>query len=104
MQGKLKALEAADRAQAPQAMMRQICRKTVRTAFSLVMPRLGCWTTDLGLSSRHFCQCHPDRRADMDLVLDWTRRPPEDRTEFLNTVVPLAEWLAAEFERVIGSY
>jgi hypothetical protein len=40
----------------------------------------------------------------MDLVLDWTRRPPEDRTEFLNTVVPLAEWLAAEFERVIGSY
>ncbi|NYF81358.1 nucleotidyltransferase domain-containing protein [Granulicella arctica] len=85
-----------------QAVMRRICRKTVRTGFSLVMPRLGRWTTELETSFEYFCRYYPEKRTSMTLILDWIQRPPEDKTEFLRTVTPLAEWLTTEFDRVIG--
>lgn len=101
MQAKLQKLAKTNQTKAAQAVMRQICRKIVRTGFSLVMPRLGCWTTDLDRSAEYFCSCYPQMQAAMAMIVAWTRQPPEDRAEFLRTVTSLVEWLTAEFERVI---
>jgi hypothetical protein len=101
MQAKLYDLAQTHQTDAAQALKRQICRKTVRTGFSLVMPRLGCWTTNLDVSVEYFRICYPQWQTAMAMILEWTRQPTEDRAEFLRTVTPLAEWLTVEFERVI---
>ncbi len=102
MQAMLAELAAANQTQITQAVMRRICRKTVRTAFSLVMPRLGCWTTHFDRSVDYFCRYYPEQQPSMTLVLDWIERPPEDRADFLSTLTPLAAWLTLEFDRMIG--
>lgn len=102
MQATLAELAEANQTHMAQSVMRRICRKTVRTGFSLVMPRLGCWTTSLERSADFFCRYYPEKRSSMALTLDWIQRPPEDKAEFLRIVLPLADWLATEFDRIIG--
>jgi predicted nucleotidyltransferase len=100
-QAGLQELAEANQTEIAQSLMRRICRKTVRTGFSLVMPRLGCWTTDLEPSVEYFCRYYPEKRTSMSLILGWIQRPPENREEFLRTIEPLADWLSIEFDRVI---
>lgn len=101
MQAKLEELAKTDQTIVVQSLIRQMCRKTIRTGFSLVMPRLNCWTTDLESSFNCFCHYYPEKRSSMAPILDWTQQPPENLTEFLPTITPLAEWLTTEFDRVI---
>ena len=102
VQTMLSDLARTDQFEPAQHLMRRICRKTVRTGFSLVMPSLGFWTTQLEPSSEYFCRTYPDKRASMTRILDWIQHPPPDKAEFLQTIAPLADWLANEFDRVIG--
>jgi predicted nucleotidyltransferase len=102
MRGLLAELAEANETEVAQSVMRRICRKTVRTAFSLVMPRLGCWTTELERSVDYFCRYYPEKQHSMALILNWIQQPPQDRTEFLRRVLPLADWLTVEFDQVIG--
>jgi predicted nucleotidyltransferase len=70
MKARFEELAKMDHSKMAQPVIRQICRKTVRTGFSLVMPRMGCWTTDLKPSFDYFCRYYPDKRSDMALGLE----------------------------------
>jgi predicted nucleotidyltransferase len=96
-------LAQTDQTSVAQSVMRRLCRKTVRTGFSLVMPRLGRWTTDLETSVNYFCRYYPEKRTQMALILSWIQHPPKDSASFLQTMKPLSDWLAAEIGRVIGT-
>jgi predicted nucleotidyltransferase len=106
---------------------RTVGRKTVRTGFTLVMPRWNGWTSDLDVSAEVFGRYYPERSGQMAEAVTLARlsagsrheRPvgcqppvpcappvpsgPARHRHGLRLVLDeLGPWLAGEYEREIG--
>jgi uncharacterized protein len=83
-------------------LSRRVSRKLVRTGFTLVMPRWGGWTSDLGESAAIFGGYYPARADQMRLAAAVARTPTADRRLLGMLVNDLGPWLAAEYVAVHG--
>ncbi|MDQ1006239.1 hypothetical protein QFZ82_000724 [Streptomyces sp. V4I23] len=78
-------------------------RKIVRSGFTLVMPRWGGWTSDLGESAELFGRYYPQRREQMRLASAIGRTPSSADPMVLSLLIDdLGPWLAAEYTAVHG--
>jgi hypothetical protein len=84
------------------ALSRHAGRRVVRTGFTLVMPRWGGWTSDLGESAAVFCRYYPDRAGQMEAAAAIGRAPAADRAVLTMLLDDLGPWLAAEYTAVHG--
>jgi predicted nucleotidyltransferase len=84
------------------ALSRRAGRRVVRTGFTLVMPRWGGWTSDLGESAAVFCRYYPDRAGQMEAAAAIGRAPAADRAVLTMLLDDLGPWLAAEHTAVHG--
>ncbi|MFE4975031.1 nucleotidyltransferase domain-containing protein [Kitasatospora sp. NPDC056651] len=84
------------------ALSRAVSRRLVRTAFTLVMPRWGGWTSDLATSAEAFAAHYPERAAQVRLAAAIARTPTTDRAALAVLVEDLGPWLAAEYAAVHG--
>lgn len=84
------------------ALSRLVGRRTVRTGFTLVMPRWGGWTSDLEESAELFGRYYPDRAAQMRTAASLGRAPSADRAVLGMLIDDLGPWLAAEYTAVHG--
>jgi hypothetical protein len=71
-------------------------------AFTLVMPRWGGWTSDLGQAAQLFISYYPDRAEQMRLAAAVGRTPSADPAVLGLLVDDLGSWLAAEYTAVLG--
>ena len=95
-------LERAGTQAALRALTRRAARRVVRTGFTLVMPRWGGWTSDLGESAGVFGRYYPARRAQMLAAAEAGRTQAADRPLLGALTGDLGPWLAAEYARVHG--
>ncbi|MFE4516071.1 nucleotidyltransferase [Kitasatospora sp. NPDC056783] len=84
------------------ALSRAVSRRLVRTAFTLVMPSWGGWTSDLAASAEAFAASYPERAAQARLAAGIARTPTTDRAALTVLVEDLGPWLAAEYAAVHG--
>lgn len=84
------------------ALSRSVGRRTVRTGFTLVMPRWGGWTSDLDESAAVFSRYYPGRAAQMAAAAAIGRAPAADRAVLAMLIDDLGPWLAAEYAAVHG--
>ena len=84
------------------ALGRQVARRVVRTGFTLVMPRWGGWTSDLGESAAVFSHYYPARAGQMRTAAAIGRAPAADRAVLTMLIDDLGPWLAAEYAAVHG--
>jgi hypothetical protein len=84
------------------ALSRRVGRRVVRTGFTLVMPRWGGWTSDLGESAAVFSGYYPARAGQMAAAAAIGRAPAADRAVLDMLIGDLGPWLAAEYAAVHG--
>jgi hypothetical protein len=84
------------------SLSRGVSRRIVRTGFTLVMPRWGGWTSDLGQSAAVFGRYYPARRDQMLAAAAAAREPAADRQVLAMLTGDLGPWLAGEYTRVHG--
>jgi hypothetical protein len=84
------------------ALSRYVGRRVVRTGFTLVMPRWGGWTSDLGESAAVFGRYYPARAGQMKAAAAIGRAPAADRAVLSMLIDDLGPWLAAEYTAVHG--
>jgi uncharacterized protein len=95
-------LGEASTAASRQALSRSVARRIVRTGFTLVMPRWGGWTSDLGESSAAFGLYYPERREQMRVAAAVARTPTAELPVLRMLVDDLGPWLASEYLAVHG--
>lgn len=95
-------LSEADTDSSLRGLSRLVSRRLVRTGFTLVMPRWGGWTSDLGESAAVFGRYYPARADQMLTAATVARAPTTDRPIFAMLINDLGPWLAAEYVRVHG--
>lgn len=109
-----KATEAMEGAQATEAawaaadaalrsLVRGASRKLVRTAFTLVMPRYGGWTSDLTEQAEIFGRYYPERAGQLRKIAVLAGNPVADRDVLDMYTEDLGPWLAAEYLTVHGA-
>ncbi|HWU06999.1 MAG TPA: nucleotidyltransferase domain-containing protein [Streptomyces sp.] len=87
-------------------LSRRVSRRLVRTAFTLVMPRWGGWTSDLHRSAELFARHypdHPERIAQVRAAAATARTPSPDPAVLTMLVEDLGPWLVAEYTGVHGT-
>lgn len=84
------------------ALVRTAARRLVRTGFTLVMPRWGGWTSELGPSTELFAHYHPERARQMRAAAVLARRPTADAEALRMLIEDLGPWLASEYTAVHG--
>ncbi|MEU0134267.1 nucleotidyltransferase domain-containing protein [Streptomyces sp. NPDC006296] len=85
---------------------RRVARRLVRSAFTLVMPRWGGWTSDLDRSAGLFADHYPDRpvrAAQVRAAAVLARTPSPAPSGSAMLIEDLAPWLAAEYTAVHGT-
>ncbi|WP_203779450.1 nucleotidyltransferase domain-containing protein [Actinoplanes philippinensis] len=85
-----------------EVLTRGIGRRLVRTGFTLIMPRWGGWTSDLGQEAALFGDYYPHRAAQMTIAADVARRPSADLSVAGMLIDDLGRWLADEYTAVHG--
>ncbi|MFE9481422.1 nucleotidyltransferase domain-containing protein [Streptomyces spororaveus] len=78
-------------------LSRLFSRRLVRTAFTLVMPRWGGWTSDLGESAEIFGMYYPERAAQLQAAAGVALDPVADPEVLRGYVEDLGPWLADEY-------
>ncbi|MFF4290714.1 nucleotidyltransferase domain-containing protein [Streptomyces sp. NPDC001633] len=96
-----KAAEAATDADR-RTLSRFVGRRIVRTGFTLIMPRWGGWTSDLGQSAELFGRYYPERVEQMRIAASIGRAPSSDPAALGMLIDDLGPWLAAEYTAVHG--
>ncbi|MFF5724455.1 nucleotidyltransferase [[Kitasatospora] papulosa] len=81
---------------------RSVGRRTVRTGFTLIMPRWGGWTSDLDRSTELFGGYYPERAEQMRVASAAGRAPSPDPAVLEMLIDDLGPWLAAEYAAVHG--
>ncbi|MBM7441294.1 nucleotidyltransferase domain-containing protein [Streptomyces sp. HB132] len=87
-------------------LSRGVSRRLVRSAFTLVMPRWGGWTSDLHRSAELFARYypdHPERAAQVRAAATTARTPSADPAVLAMLVEDLTPWLAVEYTAVHGT-
>lgn len=82
-------------------LSQSIGKKIVRTGFSLVMPRAESWTTNMQKSCDTFTYYYPERKAEMETALAWSKEGSADATQVLQFLDTFGSWLTEEFDREI---
>ncbi|MEU0694536.1 nucleotidyltransferase domain-containing protein [Streptomyces niveus] len=82
------------------ALGRIVARRTVRTGFTLIMPRWGGWTSDLDESAELFGRYYPERAPQMRTAASMGRTPSGDRAALGMLIDDLGPWLATEYTAV----
>lgn len=77
--------------------MRLFSRHLVRTAFTLVMPQWGGWTSDLGESAEIFGMYYPERADRLRAAAVAAVDPVADPQVLRSYVEDLGPWLADEY-------
>lgn len=77
----------------------QISRKFIRTGFSLVSAREQSWTTDPQMACAAFAKYYPEKAADMQRVLRFSKAPELDKQEIEALLTGFGGWLASEVAR-----
>jgi uncharacterized protein len=95
-------LKRASTAADLRTLSRGVGRRLVRTGFTLVMPRWGGWTSDLGESASVFGRYYPERREQMRTAAVVARTPTTDAAVLSMLIDDLGSWLAAEYVAVHG--
>ncbi|MGW6984142.1 nucleotidyltransferase domain-containing protein [Streptomyces sp. NPDC054932] len=90
-------LQAASTPQEYRKLNRFVSRHLVRTAFTLVMPRWGGWTSDLGESAEIFGMYYPERAAQLRDAAAVALDPVADPEVLRSYVEDLGPWLADEY-------
>ncbi|MGH3401468.1 MAG: nucleotidyltransferase domain-containing protein [Streptosporangiaceae bacterium] len=85
-----------------QALSRVIARRLVRTGFTLVMPRWGGWTSDLGQAAELFARYYPERAGQMRAAATAGRVPSANPAVLRMLIDDLGPWLASEYTAVHG--
>ncbi|MFD6096934.1 nucleotidyltransferase domain-containing protein [Nocardiopsis flavescens] len=93
---------AADRGEEVRALVRRAARKTVRSAFTLVMPAWGGWTSDLERSARIVGRYHPEWADDLRRTAAAALDPVPDPGLLRMVTDGLAPRVAAQYRRVHG--
>lgn len=83
-------------------LSRGAARKTVRTGFTLVMPRWQGWTSDLDESAEIFGAYYPRHAGRMREAAATARSGSGDPARLAALTEDLGPWLAAEYARVHG--
>ncbi|MEV0276023.1 nucleotidyltransferase domain-containing protein [Streptomyces sp. NPDC050610] len=83
-------------------LSRLVGRRTVRTGFTLIMPRWGGWTSDLDQSAELFGRYYPERAERMRTAASIGRVPSPDPAVLGMLIDDLGPWLAAEYTAVHG--
>ncbi|MGW3949542.1 nucleotidyltransferase domain-containing protein [Streptomyces sp. NPDC004752] len=83
-------------------LSRVVARRIVRTGFTLIMPRWGGWTSDLGKSAELFGRYYPKRAGQMCIAASIGRAPSADPVALGMLIDDLGTWLAAEYTAVHG--
>ncbi|WP_438293127.1 nucleotidyltransferase domain-containing protein [Streptomyces sp. HUAS TT7] len=96
------ATKAADDA-ALRSLVRGASRKLVRTAFTLVMPQYGGWTSDLAEQAEIFGRYYPERAEQLRKIAVLAGNPVADRNVLDMYTENLGPWLAAEYLTVHGA-
>ncbi|MFD9819253.1 nucleotidyltransferase domain-containing protein [Streptomyces violascens] len=97
-----KATEGAADA-ALRSLVRGASRKLVRTAFTLVLPRYGGWTSDLAEQAEIFGRYYPERAEQLRKIAVLAGNPVADRNVLDMYTENLGPWLAAEYLTVHGA-
>ncbi|MET9830073.1 nucleotidyltransferase domain-containing protein [Streptomyces sp. NPDC006385] len=94
--------DAGDSHEARRPLVRFMSRHLVRTGFTLVMPRWGGWTSDLGEMAEAFASYYPARAGHMRTAALLGHEPTGDAAVLRSYVEDLGPWLAEEYARVHG--
>ncbi|MEU3912256.1 MULTISPECIES: nucleotidyltransferase domain-containing protein [unclassified Streptomyces] len=89
--------EAASEPAEFRRMNRFFSRHLVRTAFTLVMPEWGGWTSDLAESAEVFGRYYPQRAAQVREAAVVALSPVEDPAVARRYLDDLGPWLASEY-------
>ncbi|GLX20681.1 nucleotidyltransferase domain-containing protein [Streptomyces lavendulae] len=89
--------EAASEPAEFRRMNRFFSRHLVRTAFTLVMPRWGGWTSDLAESAEVFGGYYPERAAQLRRAAAVALDPVDDPAVARSYLDDLGPWLADEY-------
>jgi uncharacterized protein len=87
-------------------LSRRVARRLVRSAFTLVMPAWGGWTSDLRRSAEVFARFRPDapeRAAQVRTAAVTARTPSPDPAVLATLIEDLGPWLAAEYTAAHGT-
>jgi predicted nucleotidyltransferase len=84
------------------ALSRAVARRIVRTAFTLVMPRWGGWTSDLNESAEVFGRYYPEHVDEVRAAAAIGRAPSADPAVLSSLIDELGSWLADEYTAVHG--
>ncbi|MEU7578702.1 nucleotidyltransferase domain-containing protein [Streptomyces sp. NPDC041068] len=86
--------------------LRRVCRLVsrhlVRTAFTLVMPRWGGWTSDLGEMAEVFARYYPQWGEPIRGAAAVAYEPVADRDLLTSYTEEVGPWLAAEYAAAHG--
>ncbi|CAM5536568.1 MULTISPECIES: nucleotidyltransferase domain-containing protein [Streptomyces] len=93
---------ADDSDDARRPLVRFMSRRLVRTGFTLVMPRWGGWTSDLGEMAEAFGSYYPARAEQLRTAAVLGDAPTGDAGALRSYVEDLGPWLAEEYARVHG--
>ncbi|MDE3725004.1 nucleotidyltransferase domain-containing protein [Nocardiopsis sp. N85] len=92
----------ADTEAAVRALVRGSSRKTLRSAFTLVMPVWGGWTSDLTRSAEVVGRYHPEWAGPLWRTAEVALDPAADRGTLRMIIDDLAPRVADEYRRVHG--
>ncbi len=95
-------LAAASGPERRQRLCRSLARKLVRTAFTLVMPRWGGWTSDLGTIGRIVAAYYPHQAAAMTTAIQLANTPSAEQSVMADLLDGFGEWLVGEYDQMIG--
>ncbi|MFD6278913.1 nucleotidyltransferase domain-containing protein [Streptomyces sp. NPDC060209] len=87
-------------------LSRGVARRLVRSAFTLVMPRWGGWTSDLHRSAELFARHypdHPERASQVRAAAATARTPSPEPAVLAMFIEDLGPWLAAEYTAAHGT-
>ncbi len=87
---------------ARKALGRSIGRRLARTAFTLVMPHWGGWTSDLKCAAEISGRYYPERAGQFRLAVATGLGSPADAGVLRTLLDDLGPWLVTEYTAVHG--
>ena len=77
-----------------------IMKRLLRSGFELVMERSQKYTRDLYPCYEGFSEYYPDKKGEMYLVLELAINPTTEKTEIINILNGIGNWIVEEIKQV----